>query len=275
MESTAGAVIVFRADGSSGPLRLGDTVSQGDSIETAPHGAVGVVFSNGTGIALGGGSRLGIVATHNAAFPESLIVAARRGTFVVVGGAVRADQPRDLTVATPLGESSLQDTQIGLAIHDNGVRTVLMEDIDGVVGEAVIESPAGTAVLNRSRGVMIQSVSDSTPRFEGVLNAEDLMALFRVPLLHLPVDRTAGNDYGARLINDNDHQDLGSIETASAIDAPMWVTGGDSSFVESRANPIITLDGIPDSRVRLSDVGCYPVTDDGDSAEEVVLKEAS
>ena len=36
VESTAGAVIVFRADGSSGPLRLGDTVSQGDSIETGP-----------------------------------------------------------------------------------------------------------------------------------------------------------------------------------------------------------------------------------------------
>mgnify|MGYP000660441936 CR=1 FL=1 len=90
VETSEGGVWAVRADGSRVELQAGDQVFQGDLLETAENGAVGVTFSDGSAFSLGGSGEMSIdqlVYDPLSQTGESFFSVVQ-GTFSFVSGAI-------------------------------------------------------------------------------------------------------------------------------------------------------------------------------------------
>ena len=86
IEVVAGACALTRADGAVVGIRVGDTVSQGDVIETAADGQIGIRFIDGTVFSLNHSARIALKEFASEGGTPSALFEVTRGTFAFIAG---------------------------------------------------------------------------------------------------------------------------------------------------------------------------------------------
>ena len=206
VKTLTGEVWVTRADGTRVQLQAGDQVYQGDSIETGPKGAIGVLLADETTFSMGEDSSMVLdemvydPATQNGSLNVSVV----QGVFTFVSGQVAKTDPDAMKIDTPVATIGIRGTQVGIEIPPAGegdMQIVLMQEADGFVGEVVIENNAGQIVMNQGGDFVNIPSYDSQASLRGTMSDDDIVERHSTTLKHLPVestegDRTSGNHFG-------------------------------------------------------------------------------
>ncbi|MRG71067.1 hypothetical protein GH722_04745 [Alphaproteobacteria bacterium HT1-32] len=190
VEASEGSVWVVRSDGSRAELGNGDPVFQGDLIETADDGAVGVSFTDGSAFSLGANGEMTIdEMIYNPATQEgSSFFSVIQGGFSFVSGSIAKTTPDGMMVQTPVATIGVRGTKVvgeaGPEGSDNSF-TLLRED-DGTTGEIVVYNEGGIQVLNRPfQTVTISDPSAGVPD-PVVISQEDVTNRYDMTLRALP-----------------------------------------------------------------------------------------
>ena len=220
VKTLTGEVWVTRADGTRVQLQAGDQVYQGDSIETGPKGAIGVLLADETTFSMGEASSMVLdemvydPATQNGSLNVSVV----QGVFTFVSGQVAKTDPDAMKIDTPVATIGIRGTQVGIEIPPAGegdMQIVLMQEADGFVGEVVIENNTGQIVMNQGGDFVSIPSYDSEASARGTMSDDDIVERHATTLKHLPVestegDRTSGNHFGLQEeIEQGTNQDQG------------------------------------------------------------------
>ena len=152
IQTLQGTVTVVRADGSRVTLQQGDPVYQGDVIETAGDGAIGMTFTDGTIFSLGEEGRMVLdeliydPETEEGTSAFSVV----QGVFSFVSGSIAKSGSDAMTVRTPVATIGVRGTMVAVKAGAEGEENVitLLEEDGGITGEIVITNSAGSQVLN-------------------------------------------------------------------------------------------------------------------------------
>jgi VCBS repeat-containing protein len=179
-----GTVEATRADGTKVRLKEGDPVYQGDVVETADDGAVGIEFADQSTFSLGDSGRMVLDemvydpggGSENNSFAMSLV----QGTFSFVSGQISKTDPEAMNLNTPVATIGIRGTtiagEVGGEGNDNSIS--LLPDPNGSTGEIVITNDAGTVVLNViGATVTVTSVSQAPPQ-PTILSPEQLASRY-------------------------------------------------------------------------------------------------
>ena len=142
-----GSVSATRADGTQVTLTTDSPVFQGDVIETASDGAVGLVFNDDTTFSLGESARMvldKLIYNPDTGVGESTF-SIIQGAFVFVTGEIAGSQPDAMIVRTPVATIGIRGTTVAGQISIDGTDSTisLLADADGSVGQIVITTNSG------------------------------------------------------------------------------------------------------------------------------------
>lgn len=163
-DTLSGSVQVIHADGTKGVLNKGDAVFQGDILQTPKGASVGLVFMDGTTLALGGNGRLVLdqmvydPSTHTGKSAFSLV----QGTFSFVSGEIAKSAPDAASLKTPVATIGIRGTMVaGGYTPETGLTTALLPETGGT-GEIIVTNSAGTQILNQPSTALL-TVNFFTP----------------------------------------------------------------------------------------------------------------
>ncbi len=155
-DTLSGDVQVVHADGSKGLLHKGDPVYQGDVLQTPKGASIGLVFMDGTNLALGGNGRLVLdqmvydPVAHTGKSAFSLV----QGTFSFVSGEIAKVSPDAASIKTPVATIGIRGTMVaGGYSPQTGLTTALLPEANGV-GEFTVTNAAGTITNNTANGAL-------------------------------------------------------------------------------------------------------------------------
>ena len=147
-EST-GTVTVVRGSGNRRTLRKGDFLYQGDAVETAEDGAVNLLFSDGTRFALADNAVFVIdryeydLATQEGVAAFSIL----KGLFLFAAGEIAAQDPRDMTINTPVATIALRDGEPSRFLGDVSP-TGEVSRFTLLAGDVILFTKAGAITLD-------------------------------------------------------------------------------------------------------------------------------
>ncbi|MBT6096332.1 MAG: hypothetical protein HOH04_15710 [Rhodospirillaceae bacterium] len=179
-----GTVEATRVDGTKVRLKEGDPVFQGDVVETAKDGAVGIEFVDESTFSLGDSGRMVLDemvydpggGSENNSFAMSLV----QGTFSFVSGQISKTDPEAMSLNTPVATIGIRGTTIAGEVGGEGNNNSisLLPDPTGSTGEIVITNEAGTVVLNViGATITVTSISQPPPQ-PIILSSEQLSARY-------------------------------------------------------------------------------------------------
>ncbi len=201
VESVSGSVIAVRADGTRVELDVGDPVFQGDILETAEDGVIGIVLADETTFSMAENGRMVLdeMVYDPGAQEGSISFSVVQGVFTFVSGQVAKTDPDAMTLTTPVATIGIRGTQVGIAIPD-GIKlsVVLMLEADGFIGEVIIRNAAGIEVMNLASQLIEVLGLGLPPTQLGFVTLEELVNTFGSSLRHLPLETGSGNDYGVQ-----------------------------------------------------------------------------
>ncbi|MBT5034038.1 MAG: hypothetical protein HOM51_05905, partial [Rhodospirillaceae bacterium] len=195
VESSSGSVTVRHADGSTEQLETGSPIFQGDQLETAADGSVGVVLADGTSFSMAEGGKMVMdEMVYDPATQEGSIgIQAVEGVFTFVSGQIAKTDPDAMTLETPVATIGIRGTQVGIEVGEGGQsNVVLMEEADGFVGEVTVSNDAGLQILNNAfQGTSITTLN-SAPSETFTVDQGQMLNTFGGALGSLPA--TEGNN---------------------------------------------------------------------------------
>jgi VCBS repeat-containing protein len=153
VETLEGLVTVTRADGSSFTAEIGDKLFQGDTIETATDGGIGVVFADTSTLALGEEGELVLdELVYDPGNQEgSSIISLVEGSMDYVSGQIAKINPDAVAITTPVATIGIRGTKVFVEYVNGEFRVVnlLEPTLDGeAAGEIVLYdlegNPLGT-----------------------------------------------------------------------------------------------------------------------------------
>ena len=182
VNTAEGGAFATRADGARSELREGDTVYQGDVLETDDKGAISLTFFDSTEFALDKGTRLVLVEmVFDAQTREgSSTFTVVQGTFAFVSGQVAKSGSDAMTVNTPAATISIRGTKVTAKVgsdDDDTVITLLQED-GSHIGEIAVTNDAGTQVMNQANQTTFIQSSTIAPTQPSILPSEQLRSIF-------------------------------------------------------------------------------------------------
>ena len=203
IEVAEGDVFATRADGTRVALGVGDSVFQGDVLETSGNGTVGLVFVDDTTFSLGADGRMVLdelvfdPGTNEGTSSFNIV----QGVFSFVSGRIASSGAEQMTVSTPVVTIGIRGTQVaGVAAAEGQENTVtLLPDANGVVGELSITNGAGVSFVLNQPNQSIQATSFNAPISEPVIFTDaQVNNLFGTALAVLPPSPAAagGPDAG-------------------------------------------------------------------------------
>src|SRR3990167_4601955 len=137
VETMAGTVVAVRADGSRVELHAGDSIFQGDTLESGPDGAVGVVLADDTTFSMAENGRMVMdeMVYDPGTQAGSIGVSVLQGVFTFVSGEIAKTDPDAMALHTPVATIGIRGTQVALSYHDGEeLKLVLMQEKGGFVG---------------------------------------------------------------------------------------------------------------------------------------------
>ncbi len=158
VETISGPVNVIHADGSKGVLNKGDSVFQGDVLQTSKGAAVGLLFVDKTSLSLGSEGRMVLdqmvfdpsSGTGKSAF--SLV----QGTFSFVSGQIAKSAPDAMTVRTPVATIGIRGT-LGSGGYSpaQGLTVAVLSEGGQGTGEVTISNAAGSQTINTANSAVL------------------------------------------------------------------------------------------------------------------------
>ncbi|MBN2752563.1 MAG: FecR domain-containing protein, partial [Rhodospirillaceae bacterium] len=192
-----GEVSVTRLDGSHAILKIGDTVHQGDVLETGSAGSVGIVFLDGSNFSLGGSGKMILdeMVYDPAAQSGSADIGVLSGTFAFISGQIAKTSPDAMKVTTPSATIGFRGTSgSGQVGPDGQTSIVLIRDPDGTIGEIVLVTPAGVFTLSTVLQVAQVSIDPALPVIVQVMTAAEFQQQYGSVTSALPAANTPGTD---------------------------------------------------------------------------------
>ena len=203
VETLAGTVVAIRTDGSRVELEVGDSIFQGDTLESGADGAIGVVLADQTTFSMAEDGQMGMdEMVYDPGTQEgSIAVSVLQGVFTFVSGEIAKADPDSMTLDTPVATIGIRGTQVALSYDPTdtggeGLRIVLMAEKDGFVGEVVVSNAAGLQILNLpDQGTTVASAT-AAPAQPIQFDRIDIVNAFRGALGALPTENNNANTYG-------------------------------------------------------------------------------
>ncbi len=122
VESIGGTVTATRTDGTQAQLDVGDPVYEGDIVESASDGGIGIIFADETSFSLGPSGRMVLdemvydPGTQDGSFAISIL----QGVFTFVSGQVAKTSPDAMVLETPVATIGIRGTQGGGTVDSQG-----------------------------------------------------------------------------------------------------------------------------------------------------------
>ena len=148
-----GSVQARHADGTSSPLKEGDSIRLGDQLQAGAGASIGITFDDGSVFSLGSGGRMTVdnmvYDAQAARGTESLSVV--NGAFSFTSGQIAKGAPDAMTIKTPVATIGVRGTQgAGVAAPEGQRNSVtLLQDPDGTVGQISVSNQAGVQVMSQ------------------------------------------------------------------------------------------------------------------------------
>ncbi|CCQ73777.1 FecR domain-containing protein [Magnetospira sp. QH-2] len=148
VDTTTGTVTVTHADGTKETLAKGDSVYQGDILETASDGAVGVILADNSVFSLGEGGRMVLdeMVYDPGSQEGSASFALLTGAATFVSGQIAKFGQDAMVVNTPVATIGIRGTKVFLETDGDSIQAVNLPEstLRGeTVGEIVLMSPSG------------------------------------------------------------------------------------------------------------------------------------
>ncbi len=218
IETLQGSVTAIRADGSRVTLQQGDQVYQGDVIETAGDGGIGMTFADGTTFSLGEEGRM--VLDELIYDPETdegtSAFSVVQGAFSFVSGAIAKSGSDAMTVRTPVATIGVRGTMVvGTAAQEGEESSItLLKEEGGITGEIVVTNQAGSQILNVAFQTTTVNRFFEPPTEPVVLPQSAINNLYGNAVNILPqIDHDTSDD-------DSDTRDDGRADDGDQSDAP-------------------------------------------------------
>ncbi len=148
--ASQGAVSATHLDGSRTGIAQGDTLYQGDTLETSADGGLSLAFLDGTTFDLGGNAVITLdeLIYNPADGSGSFLTSVAKGTFVFLTGTIAGTGPDAMLVKTPSGNIGVRGTSVACAIESSDTQVCsLLIDPDGHVGVVAFIFPNGEVVF--------------------------------------------------------------------------------------------------------------------------------
>ena len=190
VETVAGEATALRLDGTEVVLGEGDSIFQGDVINTGIDAAIGIVFIDDSTFSLGADARMVLdelifdPLTGDGRSAFSVV----QGVFSFVSGEIAGSGPDAMVVNTPVMSIGIRGTRVaGVAAQEGDLNTVtLLSEDGGVVGEIVITNAAGSQVLNVANQSIEAASFFTAPSEPVILTNAQVQNLFGDALASLP-----------------------------------------------------------------------------------------
>ena len=145
VEEASGGATITRLDGTSEPVSIGTVVFEGDVVQTTNTGAVNIIFSDETSLAISENAKMAIDNYQFDPQTESgeTNVSVLRGVFVYTSGLIGRDDPDDVKIETPVGTIGIRGTIIAGKINPDGE-----SEISVLEGAIVVSNGAGETTLS-------------------------------------------------------------------------------------------------------------------------------
>ncbi len=171
VEEVTGVATVQHADGTSSPISLGMPIYEGDIIETSQTGAVNILFTDETSMAVSENARMSIDDYEFNAEDESGVtnLSVLRGVFVYTSGLIGREDPDDVTIETPVGSIGIRGTIIAGRINPDGE-----SDVTVIEGAIVVKNATGETTLSEQFETVKLTGLNSTIKNIGTLEATDM-----------------------------------------------------------------------------------------------------
>lgn len=177
-----GQVQVTHADGSQVRLITGDSIFQGDVVETSAASSIGVVFADDTIFSLGDDARM--VMDEMVFDPDEQIgsfnATILTGTFSFVSGQIAKTSPDAMTLATPTATIGIRgSTGLGSAGPEGTDNKItLVRDVNGTLGELAVTTQGGVQVLNQDNASTTIKSAFDPPGAVVFLSQQDIQQEF-------------------------------------------------------------------------------------------------
>lgn len=152
IDDVKGEAVIIRA-GLKIPASKGMTLKEGDIIETGANGSIGLIYADGTTIALGSDGRMVIdeMSYDPDAGTGKSVTEVVQGTFSFVSGGVAKLGPEAMLFKTPVVTIGVKGTTVAGTAGAEGTENsfTLMSDADGGVGAISVTNAMGTQLLNQ------------------------------------------------------------------------------------------------------------------------------
>ena len=283
VETLTGSVIAVRADGTRVELEAGDSVYQGDTLESGDDGAIGIVLADQTTFSMAeNGSMVLDEMVYDPGTQEgSISLSVLQGVFTFVSGEIAKSDPDAMTLDTPVATIGIRGTQVAVSYEPgSGLKVVLMEEANGFVGEVVVQNQGGVQILNiADQGTSVASLVVA-PTVPDQIERADIIEIFGAALRALPTEDNTANDYGVEEAATEETTDeeldgeLEEFDTAAGGDGDF----GDGGFVSVTGNddvglpPPLEIDDPVVPVVEEEDDTTTGNTDDDDDDEPIVTE---
>ena len=175
--SLVGNAYAVRIDGTRVLLSAGDSVYQGDVIETADGGAINMLFIDKTTFALGADARLALDEmvfdpnTHDGSSSFSIL----KGVFVFSSGQIAKFNYENMIVKTTIATIGIRGTKVAGEVKSPGeVSTFTV-----IEGEIVVRTDAGFVVMNETNETTFVTAFSAQPSESVVLDDSQLDFAYR------------------------------------------------------------------------------------------------
>ncbi|MBM3570334.1 MAG: hypothetical protein FJX46_16445, partial [Alphaproteobacteria bacterium] len=152
VEKASGAVNVVHADGSTGQLRIGDPVYQGDIVATGQGGSVGLMFADKTTFSLGAGARMALdqLVFDPASGRGNLGLSVLQGAFLFVSGEIAKANPDGMVIKTPVATIGIRGTAAASTTGPEGSQSsfALVRDPGGSLGQITVINGSGALTIS-------------------------------------------------------------------------------------------------------------------------------
>ncbi len=234
VETALGELKVTRASGDQKKLSEGDSVYQGDILETGTDGAVGITFADGSTFSLGNEGRMVLdeLIYDPATNEGSSLFSVVQGVFVFVSGEIASDNPDAMIIRTPVSTLGIRGTKVaGRAAQEGELNTItLMPDSDGIVGSIIVSNSTGTVTLQSAFQTTVVSSSFEAPAQAITLSGTQASALFGSVNKVLP--RTAEIRESRNNSDENHSPSSREAENKTATQNTLTVESEDGSNIE-------------------------------------------
>ena len=182
VDTADGEVFATRADGTRVSLAEGDSVFQGDVLETDGEGALSVTFADGTEFSLDENARMVLdeLVYDPGTGEGSSSFTVVQGVFSFVSGAIAKAGPDAMTVDTPVATIGIRGTKVAIKAGAEGEDTVisLLEEEGGQTGEISITNEAGSQILNVANQTVFVESAFLAPAAPTILPSAQIRSLF-------------------------------------------------------------------------------------------------